>query len=101
MRSHYSIYIKPPLNPNWRRKNGSERRKRNQTNQTNMEKRNPPTHLEVTRKESSRITARPWWVSPRLKLTSIRRIKHPAGTVAVIATTPYNVLQRKLLREQN
>jgi hypothetical protein len=87
MRSHYSTCIKPPLNPNQRRKNGSKRRKRNQTDQTNIEKRNPPTHLEVTRKESSRITARPWWVSPRLKSTSTRWIKHPAGTVAIIATT--------------
>jgi hypothetical protein len=88
MRSHYLACIKPPQNPNRRRRSGSERRKRNQTDQTNVEGRNPPTHPGVTRKESSRITMRPWLVSPRQKSISIRQIKHLAGTVAIIATIP-------------
>jgi hypothetical protein len=88
MRSHYSTCTKPHPNPNRRRKSGSERRKRNPTDQTNMEGRNPPTYLGATRKRSSRITVRPWPVSPRLRLTSTKQIKHPAGTVDVIATIP-------------
>jgi hypothetical protein len=50
MRSHYSTCIKPPLNPNWRRTSGSERRKRNHTNQTNVEKKES-THTPRSDKE--------------------------------------------------
>jgi hypothetical protein len=59
MRSHCSTYTKPQLNPNRRRKSGSKRRKRKQTDQTNMGRRNQPTPPEVTRKRNSRITIRP------------------------------------------
>jgi hypothetical protein len=57
MRSHYSTYIKPPLNPSKRGKRGSEIRKRKQTtDQTNMERRNQPTYPRVTGKRSSKTT---------------------------------------------
>jgi hypothetical protein len=60
MRNHYSIYIRPPLNPSKKGKSRSEIRKRNQTaDQTTMERRrNKPAHLGVTRKRSSKITIR-------------------------------------------
>jgi hypothetical protein len=85
MRSHSSAYIRPPPNPNRRRKSESERR--NQTNQTNVERRSQPTQLGATRKRSSRTTERYWLVFPRLRSTSTKQTKHPAGTVDEIATT--------------
>jgi hypothetical protein len=59
MRSYYSACIKPHLNPDQRRKSGSERRKRNPTDQTNVGRRSQPTPPGVIRKRSSRITVRP------------------------------------------
>jgi hypothetical protein len=58
MRSHYSTYIKPHLNPSKRGKNRSEMRKRNKTTDyTTMERGgNQPTYLGVTRKRSSKTT---------------------------------------------
>jgi hypothetical protein len=63
-------------------------RKRNQTvDQTNMGKRgNQPIHPRVTGKRSSRTTAKHWLVFPRMRSTSTKRIKHPAGTVDIAAT---------------
>jgi hypothetical protein len=60
----------------------------NQTNQINVERRNQPTHLGAIRRRSSRITARPWPVFPRLRSISTRLTKPPAGTVDEIATIP-------------
>jgi hypothetical protein len=88
MRSHYSICTKPHLNPSQRRKSGSERRKRNQTNQTNVERRNKPTHPRATGKRSSRTTAKPWQVFPKLRSISTKQIRHPADTVDITATIP-------------
>jgi hypothetical protein len=90
MRSHYSTCIKRPLNPNKRRKNGSKMRRRNQTvDQTNVGKRgNQPTHPRVTRRRSSRTTAKPWLVFPKLRLISTKQIRYPAGAVDATATIP-------------
>jgi hypothetical protein len=86
MRNHYSTCIKPPLNPSRRGKSRSEMRKRNQTDQINMERRNQPAHPRATGKGSSRTTVKHWLVFPRLRSTSIKQIKHPAGAVDVAAT---------------
>jgi hypothetical protein len=74
MRSHYSLCIKPPLNPSKRGKNGSEMRRRNPTvDQTNMGKRgNQPIHPRVTGRKGSRITAKPWLVFPKVRSISTR-----------------------------
>jgi hypothetical protein len=88
MRSHYSTCTKPPPNPSRRRKSRSKRRKRNKTDQTNMERRNQPTPLGATRKRSSRITARPWLVFPRLRSISTKQIRYPAGAVDAIVIIP-------------
>jgi hypothetical protein len=88
MRSHYSTCTKLHPNPNKTRKSGSERGKRNQTDQTNVERRNHPTHPGVTRKRSSRITERPWPVFHRLRSISTKQTRHPAGAVDAIATIP-------------
>jgi hypothetical protein len=103
MRSHYSTYIKPPLNPSKRGKNRSERRKRNQTvDETTMEKRGIQlTYPRVTRKGSSKTTVKHWPVFTRPKLTSTKQIRHPAGTVDVTAIICWNVLQRRHLRGLN
>jgi hypothetical protein len=88
MRSHYSICTKPHLNPNRRRKSESERRKRNQTDQTNMGRRSQPTYPGVIRKRNSRITAKPWPVFHKLRSISTKQTRHPASTVDAIATIP-------------
>jgi hypothetical protein len=89
MRNYYSTCIKPPPNPSKNEKSGSEMRKRNQTvDQTNVGKRgNQPAHPRATGKRSSRTTAKYWPVLPRLRSTSTKQIKHPAGAVDVAATT--------------
>jgi hypothetical protein len=61
---------------------------KNQTDQTNEEKRNQPTHLRVTRKRISSLTVRPWLVFHKLRLISTKQTRHPAGAVEAIATTP-------------
>jgi hypothetical protein len=86
MRSHSSACIRPPPNPNRRRK--SESKRRNQTDQTNVERRSQPTQLGVTGKRSSRITERYWLAFPRLRSTSTKQTKHPASAVDGIATIP-------------
>jgi hypothetical protein len=58
IKSHYLAYIKYPQYPSKRKKSGSGMRKRNQTDQTNMGRRSQPIDVRVTRKRSSRITAR-------------------------------------------
>jgi hypothetical protein len=62
-------------------------RKRNQTvDQTNVGKRgNQPAYPRVTGKRSSRTTVKHWPVFPRLRSTSTKWIKHPAGAVDVAA----------------
>jgi hypothetical protein len=88
MRSYCSTCTKPHPNPNRRRKSGSERRKRNQTDQTNMGRRNQPTHPGVIRKRNSRITTKYWLVFHKLRSISTKQTRHPAGAVDAIATIP-------------
>jgi hypothetical protein len=94
MRSHYSTYIKPPLNPSKTGKNGNEMRKRNQTiDQITMGKRGiQPTHPRVTGKRRSKTTPKYWLVFPRLRSTSTKQIRYPAGAVDVAAIICWNVL---------
>jgi hypothetical protein len=88
MRSHYTTYIKPPLNPSKKEKSRSEMRIENQAiDQTNRERRgNGPIYSRVTGRRSSKTTARYWSVFPKLRLTSTKSIRHPAGTVDITAT---------------
>jgi hypothetical protein len=101
MSNYDSTYIKPPPNPSRRGKSGSMMRKRNQTDQTNVERRNQPAHPRVTEKRSSKITVKHWLVFPRLRLTNTKRIRHPASAVDIPAITCWNALQRGPLRALN
>jgi hypothetical protein len=103
IRRHYSTCIKPPLNPSRGGKNGSKRRKRNQTaDQTTMGKRGiQPIHPRVTGKRSSKITVKHWLVFPRLRLTNTKQMRYPASAVDITAFIRWNVLFRRPLRGPN
>jgi hypothetical protein len=87
MRSLYSTCTRLPPNPSKKGKSRSEMKKRKQpADQTNMERRNQPIHLGVTRRRSSRTTMMYWLVFPRLRSTSTKQIRHPGGAVDGTAT---------------